>query len=773
MNLNKIYTNNSIMDNIVYYLKNLVFNTVLKRNDKANEYETIESIKNSDIYISLCEYKVDFNFFDKFPLEILVKVLGENHPLLNKCLENKEYIPKNKRDVIVEETRLYEIKKYQDLNNYYKELHGVPNDSSEYILLSDYYHENIIENNRYIHDLSNSEIDTLEKMGIIQIIINSNPHLLYLNHLGSKSISYYLARKANKFDILFVPDISMENIRELFMNKLMNQIDYTMKVVYSEAFKFGSDYYDEFIEMFIKIQAMVETVIDLPELFIRQDFFDRETMNEIFVSNGLPTFDSIPSKYRKAMIQNLNTLIKYKSSNRNVIDICNLFGFNNIEVFQYYILKNRKMDKDGNFILEYEKEPLTGNLIEDYSKNYSLSFLKVPIGKNINDYIFNNKNIISYDAVTSQDYYWNGDEDPVYIKNKILEKDFNIERSKYMSINTLYDMNILEFEFCYLFNTIIHSKNEIKSVSCKVKEISNEKSFRIIDLVAFLFYTMYAKYEIEDSIFNDPEIVLEIKGFNFEADLNYLSEVILNNGYSNKDFMLDDFKIPSNRFLTFDEILDVYLSNKKVYNHLNNVMKNTDSFDEYRIYKQIFDSLMICKANNDVFYINELGRIANTYSEFLKYNDPILYDIIERVENKNLDETKVILNEVSVNIIFALESLIKNDSDFKYIFHSIPSITIYPISTYIYQILSFFKSYMIDITNISNSYCFKNEIENKIKIYDKINKIKSRIYFDEISNIQNKIDDTIIISNKYVFKDYISPRDDFYIDKEEENNEYF
>jgi hypothetical protein len=762
MDINKIYTSNSVMDNIVHNLKILVFGTVLKNKDKAINNETVDSIREGDKFITWNEFKVNFNTWDVYPREVLLKILDDG-PLIDECIADKNKIPPLKRNILVEEMRLYMIKNYQDLNPYYRMLHGIPPIGEDGILVGDYYSGDLVDNNLFFHQLNVAQYDTLEKIGVIKNLIALNPDEKYLNYLGSKSISYYTARKAKKLDILFVPTIEMENIRNLYLEKLKQQIHYTLKAVYSEALKLSSVYYDEFIEMFIKIQTMNEVILDLPEMFIRQDFFDRETMNEIFASNGLPSFNTIPSKYRRLMMQNLNRFIKYKSSNTNVIDVCNLFGFENIKVFQYYLIRNRKLDESGNFVLEYIQDPETGETKEDYDKNYSLEFLKVQVGKDINEYIFDKKSLESYESVTSSDYYWTGGEDPAVIKQKILEQEFNIDLSKYISINTLYDMNVLEFEFCYLFNTIVNSGHLVETLTCRVPEIGAGHEFRIIDLVSFLFYTIYAKYGIVDTIFTDTADILQIKGFNFEADLTELSQIIRDNGFTNADFMLDNFIIPKDRFLSFNEVMDVYLSNEKVYNHLVSVMENTSDHRTYQLYKQIHDALMYTKVNKEVFYIDELGRIANTYSEFIQYNDPLLYEVVNQVIDKDIEEVKSILNEASVNIIFAIEELLK-EGHFKYVSHSIPVITIYPISRYIYEILSFFKSYMIDISNISNMYIFKDKTENQVKIYDKIAGIHGSLTFKDHDKTSMYEENPIVVS-KLIFKDNVRPRDNFYIDE--------
>ncbi len=67
------------------------------------------------------------------------------------------------------------------------------------------------------------------------------------------------------------------------------------------------------------------------------------------------------------MIKNVNTLLKYKSTNRNIVDISSLFGFPDIGVFTYYLLKTKKIPKeDFSFYTEEDINPKYLNNITYY-----------------------------------------------------------------------------------------------------------------------------------------------------------------------------------------------------------------------------------------------------------------------------------------------------------------------------------------------------------------------------------------------------------------------
>ena len=75
----------------------------------------------------------------------------------------------------------------------------------------------------------------------------------------------------------------------------------------------------------IIVQAFDDMIIRAPEYIIRRDVFDLRTIQYIFDSCGVEFFPDIPLKYQKRLVKNLNRLIKYKSCDKNLIDISKLF----------------------------------------------------------------------------------------------------------------------------------------------------------------------------------------------------------------------------------------------------------------------------------------------------------------------------------------------------------------------------------------------------------------------------------------------------------------
>ena len=70
--IDKIYTDNPYVDEMVYYTKLMGIDTVLKMQDIADKNEDLESLKRAELYISCIENTVTFNMFDSYTETALI-----------------------------------------------------------------------------------------------------------------------------------------------------------------------------------------------------------------------------------------------------------------------------------------------------------------------------------------------------------------------------------------------------------------------------------------------------------------------------------------------------------------------------------------------------------------------------------------------------------------------------------------------------------------------------------------------------------------------------
>lgn len=758
MKIENIKTDNiPLLDELIYNLKKLVLTSVIKDETKALKYETLESMKAADRYITCVEGNARFEMFE-YSRKLIEKSSIPDY-LIDECVRDKYKIPMEKRNEVlklaVEET----LSTYEETNYYYRTLSGIPDIGKKGIKITESYlpKEAIgIDISKCLHEMDIQTIDLLYSLEVIDKVISENPTEKYLNYMGSRSIDPYTARKAVNFSLLYTTNSAATVVINRFKEKYEINRVFTLKTIYNEAFKLGSDYYDNFIQIFIIIQTMVDMISEIPDMIIKREIFDIRMIELIFKSHGVDFFPEIPFKYQLAMVKNINKLIKYKSTTINIVDICSLFGFDNVEVFKYYLLKERKMDKEGNYVFNY-KEDEDGNLIEDNSKNYDLKFLKVPIDDIPDNYLNNGGSYLDYDEIVMGDKYWNGDLPHDYVKSSILEREFNYIQSKYLSVDSIYSLTELSFQLIYFHNMIFDNHIVEDLLTMKIPTINSLRQFRFVDVFCFLYALMYEYNNIEDDIMDTQTKIMQIKGFNFKADMEYLANYVKEKGYTLEELGVSDFQIPTSSVLSYNQLMYIFTKNKQIHDHLVKQIFIADNKKIYDIYYKLYDSLMLTELTKD-FFTKSDGTMATSYTDFIKDRDKILFTKLVSIKTiDSISQKQYEINELINDIVYIIEQYIESD-DYKFIFSYLPSISAEAIKQYVYKVVNFFKSYKVDFQSINTIYKFDDKLDNKIKIIDNI---LFKYIYTKVSTIESlsKLKNTSVLSKE----EKIKLIDDLYI----------
>ena len=721
--IKKLATDNPIIDEIVYQCQKMIQGVVLKDEARANKNETITSRRESDMYKTIIEGKARFEYFS-YGYDLLYKVPSLTKDQIVQYTRYNEIIPQSIRPTLLELAKKKFLKNYQEKNNYYRMLNGLPDYNEPGILLNkddiEKLDDEFFDHSQYIHEMDNDDIDLLRSKGIIDDLIERYPKAEYLKHLGDAKIDPYTARAKQPFSILYLPTCESMEVYNKFYERIEINREFIMRTIYSEAYKFRSDYYDNFIMMMIIIQALDDMIVLSPEYIITRDLFDLRTIQFIFEASGVHYYKEIPLKYQKRLVKNLNRLIKYSSCEKNFVDIASLFGFENIEIFKYYILRQPLRDENGEFKHNTIIDPETGKDIDDVENNYQLEFVKVPIDGIIDDYIRNDLYRVGYDEITDKDRYWTGVYNKEYVKSQILKKDFNIYLSKYMSIDTIYSMTDMSFDIVYFINMLLYSGVNMSALKIQLPELSSKIEFELTDLFITLYALGYIYHGFEDNIIYDPASALEIKGFNFNTDMDKLAAYVNSKGYTLEELGVSGFVMPKSGVLSFGQLMEVYLNNKNIYDHLVNEIRNVKDKDMYDIYKYIYDSLMVTKLNYKYFKKAGNGKLPKTYTDYIKNRNNFLYvkledckDILKEYDRQT--EVSRIINIIVDNIYIYL-----NSDDFRYIFQGIPTVSLDYIKQYMFNILDFFKSYKITFVGSNDIFYFDDKLENRLFILDKI-----------------------------------------------------
>ena len=474
---------------------------ILNKNMSDKYLANYNSFIDNEMYIACLDERVNFyDLYDYLPIEtrkIIINSKIDEKTNLQVYSESKEmfnsYLGTLNRDerlrlkaAITADLQTWYPTHHEELNNYYRAVIGLPPlDSNGNIMVDTLIHSwnddtqqftefgnkfiNKIPDSIYpeihwkqeLYEFDSYDIGILNQYGVIDDWIQAcgadinQPRYRYLKYLGDDALDIYTCSKAMKFQLIGIPTIDDSEFKRKFLDAYVVNRDYIIRAVYSDAHKFQSDYYDKFIIIFILINTIMDCLTSIPDYIINREVFDSRCIKYLFESYGIPYYSEIPVKYQKAMLKNLNILIKYKSSTRNMVDICSLFGFSDVKVFNYYLFKQRLVDYNTG---EYEFD-------ENNDITYDLNELYVrDITGEIQDY-----NGVRYTKLLDYRYY----DENKYLKTITVEdKDGNLNEKKIINNDAdVYIHDKVANDFIHLKDSDYFTKVKADTAPAELKFI--------------------------------------------------------------------------------------------------------------------------------------------------------------------------------------------------------------------------------------------------------------------------------------------------------------
>lgn len=350
ISIQKIYTENPFIDSLLYFTKYLAYNSVVKLSRDADQAETTKSIKEGDLYIISYEGRGSFPLYEYDETD-LSNAGVPKEDLRDYALHNSK-IPDKYRDKLTAIGQKKFLDNYIENNNYYRKLMGLPNIGDYGIPIKNY--EYLIPDGNefdgtYIHDIGYKACRMLDSYGILDQIKADYPDASYLQYCTC-GITAYKARKAFDYQVLYRPSTGIVEIDEKFDSKYALNRAFMIHSMYSEAFATESDYYDNFMGIMIMLMTMVDMISEVQDDILKRDILDARCIEFIFQQYGIPYYHSIPLMYQTRMVKQVNNLVRNKSCMQGMLNFIDLFGCGDIQVFKYYLLKDRKTDAWGNYL---------------------------------------------------------------------------------------------------------------------------------------------------------------------------------------------------------------------------------------------------------------------------------------------------------------------------------------------------------------------------------------------------------------------------------------
>ena len=581
-----------------------------------------------------------------------LKVYSENKAMLDSYLAT---LPLSKstqiKDAICKDMRDWYPLNHKEKNNYYRALIGLPPiDNKGYVYEDTLVHsydpvtksfkefgDRFIKNlpkemypeihwKQNLYEFDSYDIQMLKDSGILDEYIEacgatpSDPRYKYIRYLTDNKLDLYECRRARKFDLIGLPTVNDDDARKRFTDCYYTNRDFVLRTVYSDAHKFQSDYYDKFMIIFTLINTIMDMLSDITIMIIDREVFDSRCIKWLFESFGVPYYSEIPIKYLKAMVKNLNILLKYKSSTRNMIDICKLFGFNDVRVFGYYLFRERLVDPySGEYVVD-----------EDNDISYDFNDLWVfnPNG-DVRDY-----NGARYSRLTETDDF---DQNRYKYVKKILYQDENGNSEFKEIINNDADVyirdNITEYPCT--------DKNGEEYIGYEFIPFKDASYFKDIKANTNPAQLKFIKVPIDDELSdykNDPNYILSYDEIVY-ADEGDTWDGGLNHEYLEQKLIDHEFNAVKTKYISVETVTDLTEQAFQVSYFYNMLFDNLYSEEALTVKIPYIQSGHTFRFMDVICYLFALMYYYNGIEDKIMYSPTqILY-----VKGYNFDEA---LNEL-------------------------------------------------------------------------------------------------------------------------------
>lgn len=611
----EIDTNKSVMMTNVWSLaRKIVTSSIIKLQYMADRYETVETLSEANEYIAAYKQMDNFYSYATYSDYALIRA-GLTDEMYKR---DKLTIPTEKREEVLTYQRQFITITYKERNNYYRMLSGQPDLGDDYIYIDHDVAD--VDTTKPVHEMTDDEITRLSVLGELDALIEKYPDKLYLKHLESDyRIDIVTARTANNFYPLYIPsDRTKQPLYDMFLALYKDTREYVISKFYDEAYSYKSEYYEGYMGMFIMTITTQRYITNYFNKFINRDFYDKDIIRLLFQSYGLPFYNEIPLTYMQKVAKNLNRLLYYKATDKVFTDIFKIFDMENINVTNYLLFKDVKLDSNYNPIEIYQEKTELGYQIETVTtrlKNSDNFYGAITLDyENVNK-ILEISNGTDYCTVILQN---NGfiffDTDSEYFKNLLSENNCNINDNDY-----------LQYDGYYNFTDIIEATTgDKKYITLTTKDISilytiDENGITKIDLKELLKY--------DDSFY--PESILYL-----DDSTNDNSMIILNGEATSLFYLKGKYKNFDNTNYQLVYTCNELIQSGHMYDNAISVVgksgilylygdnKNNRLIDKYNLYLDEFtisnEELVATKSNrifdNGTLYIMRNGEVRYTGS---------------------------------------------------------------------------------------------------------------------------------------------------------------
>ena len=647
-------------------------------------------------------------------------------------------------------TLLQSFYNYEEKNDYYRMLAGLPpyNCEDKYILTLPIDNQWGISPTIPIHTLDRNTLLIVENDGgldLFKSLTTKDPVFNYVNHLTNKRIIPFVARLAKRFDLVYVPASSIPSISTDFKIVYDECRDFLVYRYYTESMRTQYQYYEGFFAMSILFMAIQRMHVKYLEADVTRDFYDLDSIKIVYDAYSIPFFDDIPTSYHQMVVKWINRLLSYKGSNQVFFDLCSLFDYSTLKIFQYYILKKHRFI-DGKPVFSFDS-----NGKPKYREMFDVSFIQGTIGGDPFLEVTDSNNELNYDGVTAADPYWLNDQD---LLDKLYETEYNFIETKYIGLQMVYSTTKFLFESGYFVSLLLSNRDKVSRITVGHGKLGYDVD--LFTLIIYIYSLICIKLGYEGNIPTEPSKIGRIMGFNFKDDLTQIQKDIKNN-----PFIIDSEEAEITQLLSemiisdFLSVGKVFSNIKQLYQLIDDRLISTHNVDVYYAYKHLYQILLTTEYLNSTF-TKRNGEIAESYMDLLMDIEPSLAIRIQLMSSA----------EITSELQYSLIALQKVSDQLSYI-QNFGNASGEVVADYLYKLIRLFKSAKAELIDYNIVYIVDGRSTNILKLLSKLiaGKRISELEGDELELFDyiNKVThsskvletmlpkDILVIMEKYIY----------------------
>lgn len=721
-----------MVNSLKRYIKAIIPHIVFKSSREAEKYETHESRVAGDEYIG-ARLQTDDRFVARG------ETLTEG--ILNQAgIYDREEIKAIQSDTLtiseelhqrlVKLRRKYIIDNYEEKNNYYRMLAGLPELDAVSIYLDprelkDYGFtkdaQEDFDNSNWdkctpLHKLPQTVLNAMESTGYLDELYkfyenDDTYNAGYIKYLGLRRIDIVQARMAGHYELLYVPrPLNANRFNRDFIFYYEEARQYFLNQIYNFHYSARFNYYEGYIGFFIMVMAIQRMVDSMFEVMVDRDFYDVETCRMFLEAYGVPFVEEFTFRQQKILVKNLNILIMNKCTSQVLYDILSVLEYDKYDLTKYLLVKQHKMAQET---ADDEPKPIFiyRTVLDEYgnasyeldkTKSYDYYFVGVPMDEmDIKLVEQTDVDAHDYDKVTVPDALWIEDEELV---EKLQEAEINYVETKYTNIAITLRMQEILFEHVYLQKMLCDKSYETSKIMVDLAMISaTPVSLFEVEIILICITCKY--YGMIPDLISTPSKALAVLGFNFDADLEAIKEEITSNPRIYSQSVIK--YIQNIQFNTVEDVNEMYANVKALSKMLIEIMQNTQNPVVYHAHKKLYTALLVTDVHNEVFNLPD-GTTPETYMDWLEVYDPLVFEYINGLEQKDCVD--------KINYIATKMATWFEDTQYMHYLEPIDMTIIQGII----RILRWFKSYTIEIKEMEVIYLFDSRYYNAMKMMSRL-----------------------------------------------------